>query len=96
MKRINKQGYIEIKIGKVWKLEHVFIVESFGKKKLPKGWVVHHRDQRKWNNTLVNLCPFPSQNRHASYHNKLKRYGYETNPMLKELDQNWNKFLNNG
>lgn len=42
--------------------------EKWQMKKLPKGWVVHHRDYNPWNNELWNLWAMP-----RSTHNKIHK-----------------------
>jgi len=95
----DKQGYILIfcpdhpysETRKGWILEHRVVVENFIKRKLRTGECIHHIDKNKKNNDIKNLMVFQSHKAHASWHNKLKRYGYPTTPMRVEVVNRWEK-----
>jgi len=92
-----KNGYIEIycpehkysKTKKGWILEHRKICEDFLKRSLKRNECVHHIDLNKKNNKIENLMIFKNHKKHASWHNKLKRYGYHTQPMQTEIKKRW-------
>ena len=59
----NQPGYMEIKIGENWvkRSHYVFITENkFGLTFIPPGWVVHHIDLNKTNDTIDNLIVLPN------------------------------------
>lgn len=79
--------YSETKNG--WILQHRKVVEDFIKKKLSSNACIHHLDEHKKNNDIKNLMIFKSSKEHASWHTKLKRYGYLTNPMKRQIAERW-------
>lgn len=88
-KQKTSSGYIKIKIDNIWILEHIFIIENFINRKLTDQEVVHHINSIKTDNRLCNLMIFKSQKEHQKFHNKLKRYGYLTNTMKKQIKERW-------
>jgi hypothetical protein len=50
--------------------EHILVWEKYHRRKLPRGWVVHHLDGNPLNNDVSNLEAMP----HAA-HNSLHRLG---------------------
>lgn len=92
IKRKEKNGYISVYTDDGWVLEHRFVVESFIGRKLTKEEVVHHCDENKSNNLLQNLVVFKNQREHSSWHNKMKKFGYITNPMKRFLENRWNEY----
>jgi hypothetical protein len=97
-RKINEQGYATIfvpnhpnanKEGYV--LEHRFVVELKIGRFLKTEEVVHHIDENKLNNSIVNLMPFHSQKEHQSFHIKVKKYGF-TNPIMKQINERWENF----
>ncbi len=97
-----KKGYVWIyapdhkysKTKKGWIWEHRLVCENFIGKALKGGNVVHHFDENKENNKISNLMIFRGQKEHSSWHNKLKRYGYLTKPMLREIANRWREYKN--
>lgn len=98
IKRINKQGYIEIylpehpnsnKYGYI--LEHRFIVEIKIGRYLTKEEVVHHIDEDKTNNDIDNLMLFKNQKEHSSFHIKLKKYGFN-NQIRRQIEERWKEY----
>jgi len=75
-RRINSNGYIQIKIEKKWYPEHRYIIEKFIGRKLLSTEVVHHIDRDKINNSLSNLMIFHNQKAHASFHIDFDKYGF--------------------
>jgi len=53
---IGKRGYWLIYLPKVeWYLEHHYIWERYHKRKVPKGFNIHHKDFNPLNNNIDNL-----------------------------------------
>lgn len=50
------------------KYEHILVWEKYHGRKLPRGWVVHHKDENPLNNDISNLEAMP----HAA-HNSIHR-----------------------
>jgi len=89
--KINKAGYVEIEVDGKRKLEHIQVVEKYIGRKLKKNEIIHHLNEIKHDNRITNLMIFPNQSEHAKWHNKTKIYGYLTRPMLREIEQRWQK-----
>lgn len=54
-RRIDSVGYVTLPTGKGSKREHVLVWENFYKRKVPKGWVVHHKNHIRTDNRIENL-----------------------------------------
>ena len=54
-RRVNKTGYVQIKIGGVWKLEHRAIMEAALNRPLKQRESVHHINGNRSDNRLENL-----------------------------------------
>ena len=67
------QGYIAIKVGEKYILEHRLIMEEFLGRKLKPREVVHHKDGNKLNNNLDNLEVMDTAE-HSKLHNKRRLY----------------------
>jgi len=91
--KIGTKGYVFVKIEGKWIKKHRFIVEEFIGRKLTNEEVIHHIDFNKLNNSLNNLQIFDNQKAHSSFHNKLKRFGYHTRPMLRQIEERWNNYI---
>ena len=59
------------------KFLHRLIFEDFYGFEVPKGFVVHHKDENKLNNCILNL-QLLSEREHRSLHNKGKKHSAET------------------
>ena len=98
--RITKGGYIWIKAKNHphadkngYYMEHRLVVERYLQRFLKTEEVVHHLDGNKSDNELDNLMLFSTQKAHASFHTKMKRMGYLTNPMKKQIMNRWDEFI---
>ena len=90
--RILKLNHYYCKNG--WVLEHRVVVEDYIKRALDRKEVVHHLDENKTNNKIENLMIFKNQKEHMKWHIKLKKFSYLTNPMKREIETRWEKYLN--
>lgn len=88
LRKLDKKGYILVKVDNKWVLEHRFIVECFIKRNLKKEEKVHHINFNKQDNNLSNLFLFPNQKEHKSFENKVIQFGY-TNPIKKKIENRW-------
>jgi HNH endonuclease len=68
----NSAGYIVLTVDGKRVYEHVLKAEKALGKKLPKGAVVHHLNNRPWDNRNENLVVCPSQNYHLLLHRRMK------------------------
>jgi len=84
-KKINKEGYVLIKIENKWVREHIFIAEKHLKRKLKKERV-HHIDFNKQNNNPNNLAIFPNTSSHSHFHRQIKQFGM-TQPRRTEIEK---------
>jgi hypothetical protein len=64
-------GYIKIRVGKKYVREHTLAVKKV-LKDFPKGYVVHHIDFNKENNSLDNLC-LMTRSEHMKLHQEKLR-----------------------
>ena len=74
---VNMDGYVVLQIGGVRIYEHIYkAVKALGKP-LPKGAVVHHVNEIKYDNdTPFNLVVCPNQAYHFLLHKRAKELGY--------------------
>jgi Holliday junction resolvasome RuvABC DNA-binding subunit len=91
IKKVNNNGYVSIKCGMNWVLEHHLVVENKIGRKLKEGETVHHIDFNKKNNDISNLFLFHSQREHKSFENKFKQFGM-TQPIQKMIEERWENF----
>lgn len=93
---INKNGYVRIykpdhkysKTRSGWIYEHRAVVEDFIGRGLMTGECIHHLDEDKTNNKIENLMLFSSNQKHSSFHIKIKRFGF-TGPVRKQIKDRW-------
>lgn len=85
------KGYVMVRVGRKWLFEHTLVTEAFIGRTLEKGETIHHLDFNKKNNSISNLMVFPSQKEHASFHNKLRQFGW-TNPLKLQVENRWKEF----
>lgn len=91
-KRINKQGYVEIKIGKEWKLEHIVVMENFLERNMKPEERIHHIDSNKKNNLINNLFPFHTQKEHKHFENQVRQFGF-TRPILDKIKNRFDGWI---
>lgn len=71
----HEQGYIMVWNGKKYEMEHVLMAEAALGKKLPENAVVHHVNEKPWDNeTPFNLVVCPDQEYHFLLHKRAKEY----------------------
>jgi 5-methylcytosine-specific restriction endonuclease McrA len=92
IKKINNKGYVEVKCGRTWVLEHRLVVENFIGRKLTSQEAIHHINGNKKDNRIENLMLFDTQKEHKAFENKIKQFG-KTNPILKQISERWDKYL---
>jgi hypothetical protein len=92
IKKINNKGYVEVKCGRTWVLEHRILVENFIGRRLNSQEVIHHINGNKKDNRIENLMLFPNQKEHKAFENKIKQFGV-TNPISKQISERWDKYL---
>ena len=80
IKKSTPNGYIKLLTDDGWKMEHVFVVESYVNRSLNGKEVVHHIDGVRTNNLISNLVIFPTQKDHAHYHRQKKQFK-DTKPL---------------
>ena len=79
--KLNSKGYYQIytkKEGNYLKLLHRLIFEDFYGFKIPKGFIIHHKNGKKTDNCILNL-QLMNKKQHDSHHK------------LKENNPNYNK-----
>lgn len=87
------RGYVWVKVGKIWVLEHRLVVENFIGRLLREEEVVHHINFDKQDNRIENLMIFPNQKAHAAFHTKLNQFG-ETQPIRTQIKNRWLSLAN--
>ena len=87
-----KDGYIRIKCGEIWVLEHKLVVENFIKRPLRKEETIHHLNHKRDDNRLENLMLFPNQKAHKHFENQVAQFGL-TNHLIKQIETRWNQIL---
>lgn len=93
LKLYTKNSYEYIKINGKRKLYHIHVVEQFLCYELKKGWVVHHIDLNKSNNSINNLMIFKSQKEHMSFHIYFTKYGFNQR-VRRMIRDRWKEFRN--
>lgn len=82
---VTSSGYIErlLPVGKsvIRRMEHVIVWEMVNGKKVPKGWFVHHVNERKDDNDPSNLVALPPR-LHRELHVRLRALTGECNGLL--------------
>ena len=74
---MNGAGYILLSINGTRVYEHIYKAERALGKPLPKGAVVHHMNNKPWDNdTPFNLIVCPNQAYHLLLHRRMKELGY--------------------
>lgn len=58
-KRIDSVGYVTIPTGHGSVRFHVFVWEAYNNKKVPDGWVIHHKNHDRLDNRIENLEAMP-------------------------------------
>lgn len=77
---MNSQGYVILPVNGGRQYEHILRAEKALGKLLPKGAIVHHMNQKPWDNdTPYNLIICPDQAYHLLLHRRMKELGYEDN-----------------
>jgi hypothetical protein len=94
LKQINTKGYVEVKCGRTWVLEHRIVVENYIGRKLDSKEAIHHIDHNRRNNNIENLMLFKTQKDHKSFENKILQFG-KTKPILKQISERWSEFIPN-
>lgn len=82
---MKKEKYIFVKKEGKFVQEHRLIAEKILNRKLKEKEVIHHKNGVKTDNDPLNLMLFENQKSHQTFHNKIKRFGYLTNPMKREI-----------
>ena len=72
MSILSSHGYIKIwsKENRKYVYEHVYLMEKLIGTKIPKGWIVHHKDLNRSNNSLSNLVLCNSVSTHKWLHHR--------------------------
>ena len=89
--RLCKDGYVRIKCGTTWVLEHKLVVENFIGRTLTNKETIHHINGIKSDNRIENLMLFPTQKEHKAFENKVRQFGM-TQPILKQINERWDKY----
>lgn len=71
----DKRGYIVIRVGGVHKFEHRLVVEKAMGKPLPDYAIVHHLNEKKWDNRNNNLVVCPNDDYHKLLHRRTRELG---------------------
>ena len=72
---LNLDGYWVVTDEGVRQYEHILIAEKALGKPLPKGAIVHHVNNKPWDNHPENLVICPSQAYHMELHNRMNQLG---------------------
>jgi len=67
-----KDGYVLIRVNRLYKFEHRLVIESIIKRPLITKEQVHHIDGNRANNNPKNLIAFISLSAHNRFHSKLQ------------------------
>lgn len=92
LKQINTKGYVEVKCGRTWVLEHRIIIENFIGRKLDSKEAIHHLNHNRKDNRIENLMLFKTQKDHKAFENKIRQFG-KTQPILKQISERWDEFI---
>lgn len=77
---INRAGYRVLTVEGQRVYEHIALAEEALGKPLPKGAIVHHMNNKPWDNfTPFNLVICPNQDYHLLLHRRAKELDYEDN-----------------
>jgi len=82
-RKITKDGYIVLKSGSKWIFEHDQIAESILGRPLNEEEIIHHVNEKKWDNRPENLDLFETQALHQKFHLKKRQFG-KTYPIIFE------------
>jgi hypothetical protein len=74
----DREGYVR---------EHRLIVEKAIGRYLNPPERIHHINFLKSDNRIENLALFKDESSHTKFHNKLRRFGYHTPSMIRELNE---------
>lgn len=92
IKRITSKGYVEVKCGRTWVLEHRLVLESYLNRRLDSKEAVHHLNHNRKDNSIGNLMLFPTQKDHKAFENKILQFGM-TNPIKKQILERFDNYL---
>lgn len=87
-RNIEKDGYVAVAVGDYWVREHRKVwTDAHGY--IPSGWIIHHIDEDKKNNTLENLIALPDKI-HVMLHKRQKReHSRATKAELEKWVERW-------
>jgi DNA-binding transcriptional ArsR family regulator len=77
--RARKNGYVNRAVV-VWERKH--------KKKLPRHKIIHHRNEKPWDDRPNNLVAM-TKPKHQSHHHKGKKYSPELKKIWSEIRKEW-------
>lgn len=73
-RHFSKSGYVIAKSGvNKTNREHRIVAEKMLGRPLKKGEVVHHVNEKRWDNRPENLIVFPSHSEHMKHHAELRK-----------------------
>ena len=93
---LRKDGYIQVSVGKKFRMEHLLIVERALGKPLPAGAEVHHVNEVRHDNRPENLVVCPDRAYHKLLHQRMRSFevtgSYDKRPCkyCKEYDDTAN------
>ena len=89
--KITNGGYYQIMTKNEYYLKylHKLIWETFYKIKVPKNYVIHHKNKNKTDNCILNL-QLMSQSEHSKYHNIGNKLSKETKQKMSKKRQGCN------